>query len=243
MSAYTDAVAALSDVRVWYRLDEASGLIQDSSGNALHTTSSAGTLTYEQDGGIASEPTDKSILFTAGRFWIGDDSQLDLGDVVTLFALIKLNSTSNSGGIVSKGINAYYMRYLHTTSKFEFLKSNAAVIVASSNTFNDTTDWHLLVARKNAGTAMHLFHGTVGNDDFADVTGTVSNATLADNTNALVVGDDLIGGTEPWDHFISEIIVSGAAESDSAIEAVYDSMSEVVEQAPFVIQAPVIIGG
>jgi hypothetical protein len=58
----------------------------------------------------------------------------------------------------------------------------AAVVATSTTTVADTTTWHHVVATKTAATATKLYI------DGVDRTGTVSNSTLGNSSNALIIG-------------------------------------------------------
>ena len=85
--SYFDEVMADSPV-AYYRMDEASGLIQDSSGNGNNATVLNGTTpTYSEPGALESDPASTSIDFDLTfdtYFDIPSDITLDLGDVLTL---------------------------------------------------------------------------------------------------------------------------------------------------------------
>jgi hypothetical protein len=73
---YFEEVMADSPV-LFYRLDEASGLPQDSSGNARHADASTGTITYDQPSLITGG--DSAIAYTpTSRHTKSDDAVLDI---------------------------------------------------------------------------------------------------------------------------------------------------------------------
>jgi hypothetical protein len=196
-------------------MDEASGLIQDSSGNGLHATTEVGSKTYEQTGPITSEPADKAIEFSASCFNVPDSTGLDsLVDTFTLEAWIKRTSTELAGGIVSGQNGAGFMRLVDSTDKLELLRSNQSVIVASTTTITDTTTWHHVVAVKATSVTIKLYI------DGEDVTGTPSNNPCG-NFNGIVVGADLAGGTDSFTGLLDEVAVYATALSQARIQAHY----------------------
>ena len=80
----------------YYPMDDASGLIQDASGNNRDATSSAGgTITYAQPG-ITSKRT-KSIEFEGGRFVIPKPFSLDSGNAWSVIWLEEIETFHGSG--------------------------------------------------------------------------------------------------------------------------------------------------
>ena len=66
--AYATEVVADSPA-AYYRMQEASGLIQDSSGNANHASASGGTATYQQTSPVVSDASAKAISFSGDDYF------------------------------------------------------------------------------------------------------------------------------------------------------------------------------
>ncbi len=111
-----------------------------------------------------------------------DETALDLGDVVTMEAWVKRGSTGTVQSIISKGQNAYLMRF-NAANNLELVRSGIAVIVASTTTITDTTTWHHVAATKTGATSKLYIDGV-------DRTGAVTNATFTDNALTFRVGGD-----------------------------------------------------
>lgn len=72
-------ILALADLFAYYPMDDASGLIQDASGNANHASSSSGTRTYAQS--PLTSKVGNSIQFDGGHFVIPKPG--GIGDMTT----------------------------------------------------------------------------------------------------------------------------------------------------------------
>jgi hypothetical protein len=213
--SYSSEVLADSPV-AYYRMDESSGQPQDSSGTGNNTTATGGTPTYSQVGALASDPTSTAILFSPTPseeyFTAPDHATLDLADVFTIEAWLKLTS-SDAGNhcYLTKGTNAYYMAI--NAQRLQLSKAFAVDMVASTITITDTTTWHHCVGTKN-GSTMALYV------DGVDVTGTPTNATCADNTETLSIGA-LPGFSLNFDGALDEIAVYPTALSAARVLAHY----------------------
>jgi hypothetical protein len=203
--------------RVYYRLDESSGLPQDSSGNGLHITNVDGVPTYGVAGALPSDPSATALSFAgAADLERTDNALLDLADTFTLEAWIKRGSTSSSAfGIVSKGTGAYYMRI--NNNALNLLRSNIADIVSSTTTITDTTTWHHVACTKTGATAKLYIDGV-------DVTGSVSDSTCANNTEDLNIASD-IASVERFNGAIDEVAVYATALSQARVLAHYQAAS------------------
>ena len=103
--SYASEVLADSPA-AYYRCQEASGLIQDSSGNGRNADTAFGVAVYQQSSPITSDPSDFSILFDGdSAFNVPDSAGLDLGDIFTLEFWVKLNCTPRTTGSSIKGGN------------------------------------------------------------------------------------------------------------------------------------------
>ena len=179
--SYASEVLADSP-RAWYRMNEASGLPQDSSGNGNHADEVAGTPVYNQTGPITNDGAAKAItLGGSAYFGIPDAVSLDLGQLFTLEGWVKRGVTGVEGAILVK--YSGYGIFIDSGNHLAYGWSNVGYIVVSTTTITDTTTWHHLVATKN-GTTSHLYIDNV------DRTGTVTDLTIADNANKLYIGSE-----------------------------------------------------
>jgi len=145
--------------KAWYRMQEASGLIQDSSGNAMHATSQVSTPTYGQASPITTDATAKSILFgSAQNFQIPDNNLLDVGDTFTVEAWYKRTSATNATNEswIDRGTAAFKLLVTGTTDQppgniLVATKPGTADFWTSSVGVGDT-NWHYIVFTKSGST-------------------------------------------------------------------------------------------
>lgn len=204
--------------RAWYRCQEVSGFIQDSSGNARHATASPGgnNAGYHQVSPITSDAGDYSINFsTSTNFTVPDVAGLDLGDTFTLEAWVKLAAQTNFDNryILSKGANAYSMWVNDTPGSLALVAPTVGVSCTATSAFPDTTNFHHCVITKT-GATVHLYMDNV------DVTGAYTPNTYADTATALFIGSSRVS-----DAFVSatvdEIAVYATALSSTRVGAHY----------------------
>ncbi len=175
---------------VYFRCQEASGLIQDSSGNARNATAIVGSgATYQQSSPIATDPSDFSINFdSAEAYTVPDQAGLDLGDIFSMEAWVKLGELNppDDRYVITKGANSYSMwvngvdtgygiGYLGLVAPTVGIPCHATVA------FSDTTNFHHCVITKSGGT-VHLYM------DGVDVTGVYTPNTFADTAVTLFLG-------------------------------------------------------
>lgn len=173
-----DALVLADGATTYWRLGEASGLVADETGNTADGT--AINVTQGVAGALANDPNLAAAFNGAdARIAWTDENNLDLGDVLSIEAWVYRDVLGTQHAIIDKGTGAYRL-VVNSSNLLSFQKANTAVIVVSTATVGAGA-WHHVVATKN-GAAVRLYL------DGADVTGTVSNATLVDTTNGLIVG-------------------------------------------------------
>lgn len=216
--SYSSEVLALSP-SAYYRLNEASGLIQDSSVNARHATSVIGTATYSQTGLVTSDPTNNCVQLGGAANWSVPDLGLDLADIFTMMAIIKKGANGSTLAIVAKGTGAYYMGF-GANDRLELAKDSVALIVQSTTTITDTGIHHVAITKTGATSKLYI--------DAVDVTGTVTDATCVDNAIALLVGQ---GGGAFWTGHLDEVAIFPTALSQAQVQTIYDA-AQVVGSPP-----------
>lgn len=210
-SGYAAEVAA-DTPSAWWRMDQTTGQILDSVG-VNHSTSLSGTPTYSQTA-AAGMGSSTAILLDGSTeaFSVPDATALDRGDTLTLEAWVKRAGNGTQDVIFSKGTNAYIM-FLDTDDKLTFGKRFVADIVKSTTTITDT-NWHHVAATKSGSTVVLYIDGV-------DVTGTVTNQTLADTTSALTIGQD--NNTWWFNGTLDELAIYSTALSAARILAHYNA--------------------
>lgn len=209
MSVYSDLILAEASLVSYWRLDEPSGTLNDSKG--VNDLSAVSSPTFGVDGLLASDPTNDAIDLERSlnqRLTCADHASLDLGDIVTTEAWIKLESLGNFQAIIAKGSGAYYMR-VSSGNRLAFLRDQITNIVESTITLSSGAVYYV-VATKNGSTVKLYVNGV-------DVTGTVTNDTLVNNGSALEIGRDLLNDTECFDGVIDEVALYSTALSAQAI--------------------------
>ncbi len=212
--AYSDEVLADSP-RAYYRMDEASGLIQDSSGLAHHASASVGTgATYHQPTALSTDPSGWSIRIAAGDFSVPDHADLDLGDTLTAEAWInhETGDGTNTRAISGRGSLALTWGVDGSTQKLFIAKADTAVICLSTTNIEPGRFYHVVYTKSGATNRIYI--------NGVDRTGTVTNQTFADVAVPLKIGSDY-NDTLQWLGLLDEVAFYSTALSPERIRAHY----------------------
>lgn len=211
-SGYSTTLLAFTPGGYW-RMGEAAGQPQDSSGNANHTTVTGGTPTYSQTGALSGDANTAILLNgSTGYFSAPDAATIDPADTFTVMGWVKKAANGTVMCILSKGADAFELRFA-ADNKLELLKENVASIVKSTTTITDTS-YHFVVATKSGATVKLYI-------DNVDVTGTVTNATCATNAALLSIGRRSTAADEFFNGTIDEVAVFPTALSAANINSLY----------------------
>lgn len=215
--SYASEVTADTPV-AWYRCDEASGNIQDSSGNGNHatTTVGAGSATYQETGALTSEPSSKSIKVTDFAFSIPDHATLDTGDTHTLECWVRFNSIPASGytTLMTKQSGMYELR-CDTSGNILIIREGVTIIATSTVSLSADGNFHHIVWTKSGATNVLYI-------DKVDRTGSVTNDTLVNNDQTLrVMG--YFDSTNDLDGWMDEIAIYSTALTSGRVTAHYDA--------------------
>jgi len=209
------------------RFGEASGTVAAEEVASLNGTY-IGSPTLGVTGAL---PADTNKAFTPGSTGkyaeFPDGSGKDLGDVFSIELWYKRSTISTFQTVLNAGTNAYNIQ-INTSNIVDFGKGSVGTSALSSVALTDTTSWHHLVVTKN-GAANKIYLDTV------DITGTVTNLTMADNTETLKVGWD--GGSvgEEFKGSLDELaLYKNVVLTQAQITAHYQAASAI---APITVNA------
>ncbi|MGH3133820.1 MAG: LamG-like jellyroll fold domain-containing protein, partial [Gaiellaceae bacterium] len=213
---YADAVFEDGPVGYW-RLDEAPGdtTVWDWSGND-------GTATIQNPtGAVRAEPgpladldaATKLLGSPAGYVKVPDDPVLRVNDTFTLEAWVRrLDLTARDMAIFNDFGSGFWFR-LNYANKIELLGNGTGAPIAASTSSIADTNWHHVAATK-AGMSVKLYI------DGVDVTGTVTNVTLASSTSGFHIGNT-DGLTQPFYGWVDEAALYPTALSAARVQAHY----------------------
>jgi hypothetical protein len=192
----------------YWRMNEPSGFPLDLTGHLPMLYAQGGAPTY----GVAS-PTGRGIKFNAGNFQADHNAYMDLGDVFSIEALIKIDAVPtgvDSWGILSSGGQGYYLRIETTTGQLRLIRSGILALCASTISLSLGV-WHHVCATKT-GAAIKLYIDSV------DVTGAITNSTVVNTGSHLQLGSDHEGG-EPSSAYQCETALFGTVLSPTRVQA------------------------
>ena len=208
-ASYRTTVLQDAPVGYW-RLGELSGSsVSDSSGHS-YTGSYLNGVTLGAQGALSGDPdTAPSLDGVDDYVSVADATGLHVGDTFTLEAWVKLGQVG-AQEVLSKGANGYGLK-ITSTYAVAFEKDGVGTIVASTSTMADAS-WHYVAVTKS-GASVHLYL------DGADVTGTVTNQTIADTSTALNIGRDAASSNTYLKGGIDEVGLYSSALSLARIQA------------------------
>lgn len=211
--SYASEVLADSP-KAYFRMQEASGLIQDSSGLGHNATSvTDGGLVYDLSliNPLPSDSANRYIHFAVSNFSVPDHADLDMGDTLTVEAWIFKSDVGNIRAISGRGTSA--LTWGTNTDNTVFAAKADVGIIVSSTTMLSIDTWYHVAYTKATTTSKIYINGV-------DRTGTVTNQTLADVAVPLIVGADY-NGTIAWLGSLDEVAFYSTALSQARIQAHY----------------------
>jgi len=207
-TTYPAEVMADNPVGYW-RLEEASGGFEDSSGNGNHGSPNGG-ITYGTAGEVGNAVT---LNGTTGYINVPDANSLDVGDVFTLECWLKPVITGVFSELFDKGANAFQVRFT-ATGGIRLLQAPVTSIVVSTTVVPADGLWHHIVVTKN-GATVHQYI------DAVDVTGAVANQTLVSNAVQLTFGAKFDGSADFYQGGLDEVAIYATALSQARVTAHY----------------------
>ena len=220
--SYSAVIAGDSPVAYW-RVGETSGTTAvDASSNGNNGTYGGG-YTLGQAGALAgdSDAAVRLVGSSNGQIVVPDAASLSYGDTVTYELWVRLASLPAStavSNLITKSTNTLVLRILPSGAVL-MRKSGGADIASSTTNLSVDGRYHHLVATKN-GADVHIYI------DGADVTGTVSNQTLSNNTSQLAIGHNPTATTtDSFDGYVDEVAVYNRALGAAQVQQHYAAAS------------------
>ena len=180
---------------MYLRLDEASGTsFTDQTANA-NTGTGHGTITFNPGvatGGITHDSDGYIGLDgTTAYITVATSGTMPSGDTLTVDLLFKRTATQGTKQyLLSQGTGGLGV-YLGTDNAVHVEKVGTGDMCVSTVTFTSTTIWYHLWVVKNAGTSLQIiWQQSNTGTALADVSGTVTNQTLAPPDGSLWLGSD-----------------------------------------------------
>jgi hypothetical protein len=227
-SPYSNAVAGTSGLLGYWRLGERSGTTAcDTAGGNPGTYT--GGITLGQGGAVPGD-TDAAPLLNGTSGWVSIPplASLSTGDTFSVEGWVKRGSIGGTviQAIASKQGSAWTLAF--DTSNRLVLRSGTSTIAASTTALTDTSGWHYVAATKSGATVRLYLDG-------ANVTGTVTNVTLANSTSPLAIGQT--GNGSYFKGQLDEIALYG-----TALSAAQTANHHALGRAPANTSPPTVSG-
>lgn len=206
----------------WWKLDEASGDLADSSGNA-NTLSVLNTLVYQQTALVVGSTY--CCQFTAannplGRVTLAAATEVNLTSDFTIECWI--NTTDTSATTLMLGTtdnllaNGYGIRIDNGTIKAIY---DGGTVDSIGSSYNDGATHHIVAVYDNTGSNLHLYiDGSLDNSKG-------SAATVTNPGGWFTVGGHYNEATREYDGYIDEVLVYNTVLSSTRVAAHYSAGS------------------
>jgi hypothetical protein len=213
-TTYSNVITGTGGLVSYWRLGESSGTAAcDSWGS--NAGGYGGGFTLGRVGAIAGESnTAAAFDGSTGTVSVPHSASLDVGDTFTVEAWVKRNSfgAPDYQAVASQGANAWLLAF-NAANRLVLRQAKVGDLVSSTTTVTDTS-WHHVAVTKS-GSTVHLYI------DGSDVTGSVTQRTMANNTLPLSIGQS--SGTSYWNGTLDEVALYNAALSSSQVKAHHDA--------------------
>jgi hypothetical protein len=224
-SGYADLVLARAPLGYW-RFGEAAGTTASDSSGRGHDGSYGGGFVLGQPGALALDGDSAvrlSAVSPAGVVSVPHRSTLNAGDTLSVETWVRLSSPPSPGSIganiVTKGTGSIVLRIL-PSGVLSLRRSSGGEIAQSTVPLVAGGGWQHVVAVK-AGDDVRLYV------DGVDVTGPVSDETLTNSTQPLLISNEQPSqGREGIDGLLDEFVYYGEALSPAVVAAHYAAGSE-----------------
>lgn len=217
----SDANKNLSNGLVGYwKMDESSWTIDcstssvlDSSGNS-NNGKSCPTTTGPAGGATGKFGNAGSFDGTNDYVEVANSTSIGVGDVFTLSAWVKRTGIGTAQYITQKDAGFFAWGF-DSNNKLFLDKQGTAVIFTSTNSYTDTTNWHHYVITKNGSSLSAYVDGTL-------ISGTFSDQTLINNSNAMSIGANSGGTGSFFNGRIDETRIYNRALPDREVQQLYN---------------------
>ncbi len=224
-SSYSATVSATPGLVGYWRLGESFGPDAcDSGAGAHHGTYQTG-VTLAQTGAIPGDP-DTSVAFNGTGAWasVPDSPALAFSDRFSTEAWVRRGAVSTSAyQVVTSKQSGSWVLMFDSANHLVLRRSGVANLVLSTRTVTDTTSWHHVAATKD-GPLVHLYI------DGADVTGTVANQVMANNTLPLSIGQS--SNSAYFNGLIDEVAVYNAPLTATQVANHYKASTTTTTPPP-----------
>jgi DNA-binding beta-propeller fold protein YncE len=224
-SSYSGAVSSTPGLVGYWRLGESSGTVAcDFTANHDNGTYLGG-VTLGTPGAISGDPdTALTLNGTTGQVSVPSASSLNVGDNFTIEAWVKrgASKTGSNEVIASKQEGSWALMF-NEADQLTLRRSTYGNIATANVATTDTTGWHYAVATKN-GSSIHLYL------DGTDVTGTIANQTMTNNTEPLAIGQS--SGSANLKGSIDEVALYNTALTPTQITQHYEADKQMASPMP-----------
>jgi hypothetical protein len=226
-SAYSSAVTTTAGLVAYFRLGEAAGSTVACPSVGSSTGSYVKGVSLGQPGALAGDP-DTSAAFdgSSGYVSVPASSSLNVGDHFTIEAWVKRATLSGYPVIASKQNGAWVLEF-NPQNQLVLRRSTVGDVATSTATVADKS-WHYVAATKNGSTTRLYIDG-------AEVGAVVSNQTMADNSQPLVIGQSI--STSFFSGNIDELALYNTPLTTSQITSHYQAGGNGLTPDPVIAAA------
>src|SRR5437763_1766295 len=213
-SPYSNAITTTAGLVSYWRLGEASGTSACDSWGA-NAGAYQGGYTLGRLGALAGDSnTAVALNGSTGLVSVPHSSSLDVGDAFTVEAWVKRARFGAQAyeTVASQQANSWLLAF-DQTNHLVLRQATIGDLVHSSKTVTDA-NWHYVAVTKS-GSSVHLYL------DGADVTGTVTNRTMANNALPLTIGQS--SSNAYFSGTVDEVALYRAALSASQLQSHYNA--------------------
>ena len=212
-SPYSGVVSSTPGLVAYWRLGESSGTVAcDSTGHDNGTY--LGGAALGTPGAIVGDPdTAVSLNGSSSQVSVPATNLLNVGDSFSIEGWVKRadSATGSNQVIVSKQEGSWVLMF-NESGRLTLRRSTVADVATAAVVTTDTSSWHYGMTKAGS---LHLYL------DGADVTGSVSNQTIADNNQPLVIGQST--GTAYLNGSVDEVALYNTALSPARVAEHYSA--------------------